>query len=152
MTRLIVVGHNEVAENLMRLADLLGYAAVTASDELPDDLGKNDDVVVALDEDDASRARELLRRATAENCHYIGLVAPQKQAIKMITALSRERMPKTRLDRIAAPAGVNIGAETPGEMAVAVAAELVARHRSGQTPLLDHAANQSAARRKGKPS
>ena len=152
MNRLIVVGHNEVAERLMQLADLLGYAAVTASDELPADLAKTDDVVIALDEDEAPRARDLLRRAAAENCRYIGLVAPHKQAVKLLLALSKERVPKTRLDRIAAPAGVNIGAETPGEIAVAVAAELVARHRSGETPLLDHAANQSAARRRGKPS
>ena len=149
MSRLIVVGHNEVAEHLMQLADLLGYASVTATDELPDDLDKTCDVVVALDEDEAPRARELIRRAAAENCHYVGLVAPQKQAVKILAALGRG---KTRLDRIAAPAGVNIGAETPGEIAVAVAADLVARHRSGQTPLLDHAANQSSARRRGKPS
>jgi xanthine dehydrogenase accessory factor len=149
MSRLIVVGHGEVAEHLMRLADLLGYAAVTASDELPDDLDRACDVVIALEDDEAPRARDLVRRAAAVNCHYIGLVAPQKQAVKILTALSRA---KTRIDRIAAPAGVNIGAETPGEIAVAVAAELVARHRSGETPLLDHAANQSAARRRGKPS
>jgi xanthine dehydrogenase accessory factor len=152
MSRLIVVGHGEVAEHLTRLADLLHYAAVTAADELPDDLDKTDDVVVALEEEEASRARDLIRRAAVENCRYIGLVAPHKQAVKMLTALSRERLSKARLERIAAPAGVNIGAETPGEIAVAVAAELVARHRSGETPLLEHAANQSAARRRGKPS
>ncbi|HJZ83920.1 MAG TPA: XdhC family protein [Polyangia bacterium] len=129
--RLIVVGSGEVAEHLMRLADMLGYQSVmSAGDDLPPDLSARDDVVVTLD--DGGRARDLLRRATTRNCGYIGLVAPQREAVKALLALSKERIPKQRLDRVAAPAGLGIGAQTPGEVAVAVAAEMVALRRQAE--------------------
>ncbi len=139
--RLIVVGSGEVAEHLARLADLLGYASVMcAGEDLPSDAAGDDDLVIA--HADPARGRELLRDAAGLDCAYIGLVAPHREAMKALLALSNQRVPKARLDRIAAPAGVNIGAESPGEIAIAVAAELVARRHSGTTPLLDHAANQ----------
>lgn len=130
--RLIVVGSGEVADLLLRLADVLGYASLmSAAEDLPGDLSASDDVVLALD--DSARARDLLRRAVTRDCGYIGLIAPEREAVKALLALSKDRLPKTRLDRVAAPAGVDIGAQTPGEVAVAVAAELVSVRR-GRRP------------------
>ena len=112
---------------------MLGYRSVMAvGDDLPADLGPADDVVVTLE--DAGQARALLRRATVRDCGYIGLIASDRDAVKALLALAKERVPKTRLDRVAAPAGVDIGAETPGEIAVSVAAELVATRRTDRGP------------------
>jgi xanthine dehydrogenase accessory factor len=130
--RLVVVGTGEVAEHLLRLADMLGYASVTsAGSDLPDDLGAGDDLVVTVEE--GAQACDLVRRAVLGDCGYIGLVAPHRDAVRALLALSSERLPPLRLERVAAPAGVAIGAQTPGEIAVAVAAELVARRR-GASP------------------
>jgi xanthine dehydrogenase accessory factor len=129
--RLIVVGDDEVAENLMRLADMLGYDSVmSAGEDLPGDLGKADDVVVTLRE--PRKVQAILRTASEHECRYIGLVAPERQAVQALIALSHEESARTSLDRVTAPAGIDIGARTPGEWAVAVAAELVATRRSGE--------------------
>jgi xanthine dehydrogenase accessory factor len=54
-------------------------------------------------------------------------------------------IPRSRLDVIHAPVGLDIGAETPEEIAVAVAAELVLARRGGTgTPL--HALERVAER------
>jgi xanthine/CO dehydrogenase XdhC/CoxF family maturation factor len=112
---------------------MLSYDSVTsAGADLPHDLGAGDDVVVAVE--DGAQARDLLREATGRDCGYIGLVAPEREAIQALLALSKDRIPRARLDRVAAPAGVDIGATTPGERAVAVAAELVARRRPQAAP------------------
>jgi xanthine dehydrogenase accessory factor len=122
----------EVAEHLVRLADLLGYASVTsAAGDLPADLGATDDVVLALDDHGQAHALELLAEAAARDCAYVGLVAPHRDAVLTLVALARKQLPEGRFQRVVAPAGVDIGAETPGELAVAVAAELVAKHRGG---------------------
>jgi xanthine/CO dehydrogenase XdhC/CoxF family maturation factor len=151
LRRLIVVGSGEVADHLLRLADMLEYSEVmSAGEDLPSPLSTADDVVVAL-EDDAG-ARAVLREAAPQDLGYLGLVAKEPVAVQALSALSRDGVPQERLDRISVPAGVNIGAETPAEIAIAVAAELVARHRCGEAPVLGHGRNFGAGRRGGEPS
>jgi hypothetical protein len=48
--------------------------------------------------------------------------------------LAAKGIEKARLDQICAPAGVDVGAESPEEVAIAVAAELVAIRRGHGRP------------------
>jgi xanthine/CO dehydrogenase XdhC/CoxF family maturation factor len=129
MRRLIIIGRGITAERLAVLAGQLGYEELTVTEGLDQPLEAEDHVVIA--EEDTTRARDLLHTiATGERVPaYVGYAAPHKEGWKALVALAARNVPKARIDAVSAPAGVDVGAETPDEVAIAVAAELVAlRH------------------------
>ena len=62
---------------------------------------------------------------------YIGMIGSRRRVRATFLQLLDEGIPKERLSEIHAPVGLDIGAETPEEIAVAVAAELVKVRRGG---------------------
>lgn len=62
---------------------------------------------------------------------YIGMIGSRRRVRATFVQLLEEGLPRERLRRIHAPVGLDIGAETPEEIAVAVAAELVKVRRGG---------------------
>lgn len=60
---------------------------------------------------------------------YIGMVGSRRRVRAAFRALLEAGMPPSRLAAIHAPIGVEIGAETPDEIAVSIAAELVSIRR-----------------------
>ena len=134
MPRLILIGRGSTAERLAELAARLGYSEIRLIDAVPDDLAEDDHLVVAEDEPDAGR-RHLMRAAKGTLMPaYLGYAAPHPEGWKALVALAAAGVPKARLDAISAPAGVDVGAESPDEVAIAVAAELVAILRGRPRP------------------
>ncbi len=71
---------------------------------------------------------------------YIGMVGSQRRTRAALEQLVRDGVPPERLAGIHAPVGLDIGAETPEEIAIAIAAELVLVRRGGSgVPLRDRA-------------
>lgn len=69
---------------------------------------------------------------------YIGMIGSRRRVRATFVQLLEDGIPRERLGVIHAPVGLDIGAETPEEIAVAVAAELVLARRGGTgTPLRD---------------
>lgn len=62
---------------------------------------------------------------------YIGMVGSRRRVRAAFEQLVREGVPREKLKSIHAPIGLDIGAETPYEIAVAVAAELILVRRGG---------------------
>ena len=62
---------------------------------------------------------------------YVGMIGSRRRIRAAFSQLKGEGMPKDRLSRVRAPVGLDIGAETPVEIAVAVAAEIVLQWRGG---------------------
>jgi xanthine dehydrogenase accessory factor len=62
---------------------------------------------------------------------YIGMIGSQRRVRATFHQLVEDGLPRYRLGEIHAPVGLDIGAETPEEIAVAVAAELVKVRRGG---------------------
>ena len=62
---------------------------------------------------------------------YIGMIGSRRRVRATYVQLLDEGVDRPLLDRIHAPVGLDIGAETPEEIAVAVAAELVMLARGG---------------------
>jgi xanthine dehydrogenase accessory factor len=71
----------------------------------------------------------ILRRDVAPA--YIGMIGSRRRVRATWVQLVEEGIPRARLEEIHAPVGLDIGAETPEEIAVAVAAELVLVRRGG---------------------
>lgn len=67
-----------------------------------------------------------LQKILKTEASYIGLLGPRKRSIKMFDAFSREGNPVAAIDmqRIFSPAGLDIGAATPEEIALSIAAEI----------------------------
>jgi xanthine dehydrogenase accessory factor len=62
---------------------------------------------------------------------YLGMIGSRRRVRATFHQLLEEGIPRERLDRIRAPIGLDVGAETPAEIAVAVAAEWVQLRRGG---------------------
>lgn len=77
-----------------------------------------------------------LRFAVQSPARYIGLLGSRRKTKLLFEALEREGIDPERFERVHAPVGLEIGSETPEEIAVSVAAELVAvRKRLDVRPL-----------------
>ena len=115
--RLCVLGDTPVAHVLRNLAGHIGHVGV----ELPNEA---DAVVVAtmgVGDEDA------LAAAAASGAAYVGLVASRKKARFLFDYLRASGVPDEHLARVKAPAGLDLGGMTPGEIALSVLAEIVQR-------------------------
>ncbi len=72
-----------------------------------------------------------LERAVATPARYVGLIGSARKILGIFRRLLAKGVPAESLARVVSPIGVGVGAETPEEIAAAVAAELVAFRRLG---------------------
>jgi xanthine dehydrogenase accessory factor len=65
---------------------------------------------------------------------YIGLIGSRRKVLAIFDDLRRSGVPRDALRRVHAPIGLDIGAVTPGEIAVSIFAELIATRRAANPP------------------
>jgi xanthine dehydrogenase accessory factor len=85
-------------------------------------------VVTRGHEHDTECLVEVLRKETA----YVGLIGSRRRVKFVLELLGREGIPQVRLEDVFTPIGLPIGAESPEELALSIAAELVSVRRKGQ--------------------
>jgi xanthine dehydrogenase accessory factor len=71
----------------------------------------------------------ILRWAVQTRARYVGMIGSRRKVIEIFKALQKEGVPAHMFDRVHAPIGIDIGAITPEEIAVAITAELIAIRR-----------------------
>jgi xanthine dehydrogenase accessory factor len=144
--RLAICGASPVALALADLAPRLGYEVVACA--LPDDmnkldpavtthqgfdladldLGARDYVVVATQ---GKRDREALAAALASQAGYIAFVGSRRK-VAVLTARPQDLgVTQARLRDLHAPAGLNIRAIEPAEIALSILGEMISHRRSG---------------------
>jgi xanthine dehydrogenase accessory factor len=81
----------------------------------------------------ASEDMEVLRCVLETPAGYIGFLGSKRKVSKLIRTLEGEGVSRDSLAKIHAPVGLDIGAETPAEIAVSILSEIIAsaRGRSG---------------------
>jgi xanthine dehydrogenase accessory factor len=84
-------------------------------------------VVTRGHEHDSECLAEILPKETA----YIGLIGSRRRIHFVLEALARKGIPRERLNDIFTPIGLPVGSESPEEIALAIAAELVCVRRRG---------------------
>jgi xanthine dehydrogenase accessory factor len=139
---LVLVGSGPVVETLARLADAAQFAVTLVepeSSEPPHGRGLHrvgslasvgitprTAVVVAthgrFDED-------ALEGALRSEADYVSLVASPTRAEVIRDSLRARQVPEDRLSRLKAPAGLDLGAVAPEEIAVSILAEIIAHRR-----------------------
>jgi xanthine dehydrogenase accessory factor len=75
------------------------------------------------------RDASALAAVVRSEARYIGLIGSKRKIIKIFSDLREQGVSTEQLSRVHAPIGLNIGAVTPAEIAVSIAAELVAVRR-----------------------
>ncbi len=84
----------------------------------------------------ATRCHELdgdvLRWALGTEAGYIGMIGSKRKVTTVLAKLQGEGFGPDRFDRVHAPVGLDIGAETPEEIAVSVLAEVIAWRRGAE--------------------
>jgi xanthine dehydrogenase accessory factor len=71
----------------------------------------------------------ILRWAVQTAARYIGMVGSKRKAISIFRELTKEGLNPQLFDRVYSPAGLDIGAVPPEEIAVSITAELIAVRR-----------------------
>ncbi len=142
---LVIVGTEPVAMALLRLGKLLHFT-VTVVDPLLklSDLPDADRLLNSLDFSHlppasaryvviASRGRfdeEAVEQALHAGIAYVALVANKKRAREIQRSLELKGQPLEKLAKVRAPAGLDIGAESPEEIALSIMAEIVSEGRN----------------------
>jgi xanthine dehydrogenase accessory factor len=145
-TRIVICGASPVAATLGRLARALGYETIAAAP--PADqariaeadrrlegyelagiaLRPQDAVVVATQ---GRRDREALQAALESPAGYVGMVGSRAKIGKLLERLA-PAVPEARRRRLRGPAGLDIGAIDPEEIALSILCEIVQERRRPQ--------------------
>jgi xanthine dehydrogenase accessory factor len=133
----LVVGDTPIGAALVRLGTALGYELTAYAGEVPEGASA---VVVASHGRDEEAA---LAAAVRAGVPYVGLVASRKRGEAVVASLD---MCGSMKGRIRTPAGMDLGARTPEEVALSILAEIVAsRPRPSGRPMTETAADVAAA-------
>ena len=152
--RLVVCGASPVAVTLTKLAATMGYHTIAAAlaedhDKIADadrtlagfdlsglDLSERDAVVVATQ---GKRDREALTQALVSGAGYVGMVGSRRKIATLLDQLGTD-VPATAKAALHGPAGLDIGAIDPEEIALSIIGEIVMeRRRAMQTGSADSA-------------
>ncbi len=139
--QVVVLGNSPVGNHLKRLAREIGYSV---PEEIPtsccsgapqlEKLGVNATtylVVATQGEDDEVSLEQALRTEVP----YVAFIGSRKKAQALQEYLERQGLAPERLAQLRTPAGLDISAHSPAEIAVSILAEIIQVFRT-QPPLL----------------
>jgi xanthine dehydrogenase accessory factor len=156
---LVVCGASPVARAVAELAGRSGFAVTLAAlaedhanlpeverriegfDLPPQEAGERFIVIATQGKRDA----EALRAALQTNADYVAFVGSRRKAAALSERLRGEGLATEQLGRLRAPAGLDIGAITPEEIALSIIAEVVELRRRGSRGRAGRAASSDDA-------
>lgn len=145
---LVIVGAVHTGMALSRLAKVLGFRVVVVDPRAqfanPERFPDADRIIVAYP-DEAMRTLRLddatsvvilahdpkldepaIEAALNSGARYVGAIGSRKTNVKRVERLRQRGLTEAQLARLRAPIGLDLGAETPEEIALSVLAEVVA--------------------------
>ena len=149
---LVIAGHGRIAETLANLGHLMSFS-VTVHDPLAERekfpqarriinrdfdvreiaFGPRTFVVIATQH---KNDHIWLQRALEGRAAYVALVASAHRSQLVLDYLQAEGMPEARTKSIWAPAGLDLGASSPEEIALSIMSQIVAVRRGGSAGAL----------------
>jgi len=155
--RLVICGAGHVGAALARLASLTGYKATLLDDRaefvvrdlFPDvrieliaaenwneavrqAIGNGRGVSVAIVTRGHNEDEECLRAVITTDPAYVGLIGSKRRTNIVLDRMREAGADLEKLQKVHAPVGLDIGAVTPEEVALAILAEMVAERRGGR--------------------
>jgi xanthine dehydrogenase accessory factor len=154
---LVLVGHGPVVETLASLARAADHTVELRPDvpagresTLPTSQASGRQTLVVTSQTSVVVAthgdadEDALAWALGTEAGYVSLVASRRRAGVVLDALKRRGLTAEQVARVKAPAGLDIGAVTPEEIAVSVLAEIV-QHRRSEKPVAPVAPRDAVA-------
>jgi xanthine dehydrogenase accessory factor len=149
---LLIVGHGRIAETLSAIGHVMGFEIIVndpgadsvsfpnASRIVTEDfdltetpIGPKTFVVIATQH---KRDHLWLQKALEGNAAYVALVASRHRAKLVLDYLAAAGVPAQKIRSVRAPAGLDLGASTPEEIALSIVSEMVAVRRGGNASSL----------------
>jgi xanthine dehydrogenase accessory factor len=151
--RLVIVGAVHIAIPLVRIAREMGYRTVLvdrrATFATRDRFGEADELLVdwperaferiglhprdavAVLSHDPKLDEPAIVEALRAGCEYVGAIGSRRTQTERIERLQAAGLTPGQLDRLHGPIGLDLGGRQPGEIALAIMAEIVAERRGG---------------------
>lgn len=154
--RLVICGAGHVGASLARLSAQMGYSATLIDDRaefvrrelfaderidliateswseaVSNAVGDGRGVYVAVVTRGHSEDEQCMRAIIGTGADYIGLIGSKRRTNIVLQRLRENGAEDTILEKVRAPIGLDIGAVTPEEVALAIMAEMVALRRGG---------------------
>jgi xanthine dehydrogenase accessory factor len=148
---LLIVGHGRIAEVLAAIGHLMGFS-VTVNDPGADresfpnaarlvtedfdltetPIGPRTFVVIATLH---KKDHIWLQKALEGNAAYVALIASRHRSRLVLDFLLATGIPADKVEKVWAPAGLDLGAATPEEIALSIMSQMVALRRGSVKPL-----------------
>lgn len=134
--RLIVVGNSPGNDALLGFARLLGWSAIVATASEMVDFIADERTAVVIKNHHFGKDFVALKWALSQPLGYIGLLGSHKRKDELVQAVLEEGGDPDEVERCEfhGPAGLDVGASLPEEIALSIVAEIqavVARHDGG---------------------
>jgi xanthine dehydrogenase accessory factor len=149
--KLVIFGAGHITRSLAPLVKLAGFQ-VSVVEDSPDLLQKDkfpetEDLVLTDMEEFArdlpsdsrtyivllsrgfSRDKAILTQLIQKDFKYIGMIGSLRKIVTMKEDLKKQGVPEEAFSKLQAPVGLDIGGETPEEIAISIAAEIIAAKR-----------------------
>ena len=149
---LLIVGHGLIAEVLARIAALMNFS-VTVNDPAADRATFPEEVRLVTEDFDLTQTpinsrtfvviatlhkqdHLWLQKALECNAGYISLIASRHRSRLVLDYLLATGMSAEKIERVWAPAGLDLGASTPEEIALSIVSQMVALRRGSSVKAL----------------
>jgi xanthine dehydrogenase accessory factor len=117
------------------------------TDAVRDAVGNGKGVSIAVVTRGHNEDEQCMRAAIATNPDYVGLIGSKRRTSIVINRLREAGATEEQVKNIHAPIGLDIGAVTPEEVALAILAEIICKRRGGTGGFMS-AARRSASRQR----
>ncbi|MEM1549902.1 MAG: XdhC family protein [Candidatus Methanomethylicia archaeon] len=146
--RLIIIGSGNIAKPLAEIANIVGFDVIIVDDNMEtatknrfpmvskiivnqltkgiEELDIKSEDFIAIVHGDVEKEYEVLKKILKTKVRYLGLLGSKRKSSEIKRRLIEEGYNKEDVEKIHSPIGLDIGAETPEEIAVSITAELIA--------------------------
>ena len=148
---LLIVGHGRIAEVLAKIGHLMGFS-VTVNDPGADRNSFPDADRILTEDFDLTETpitsrsfvviatmhkndHVWLQKSLEGNAAYVALIASQHRSKLVLDYLLATGVPAEKVGKVWAPAGLDLGAVTPEEIALSIMSQIVALRRGSPAPL-----------------
>jgi xanthine dehydrogenase accessory factor len=149
--KVVIFGAGHISLSLARVSALAGFSVVVVDDresyanrerfpeaaevhaagyeEIFPRLGINANTYLVIVTRGHRDDMRVLKLAAGSDARYVAMIGSRRKVLNVVKQLEAEGVPRAALEAVYAPMGLNIGAISPEEIAISVAAEMIAVRR-----------------------